>query len=305
MKRVDPELFDVSIIGGGPAGLSAGITLGRACRRVVLFDNGHPRNAASQAVHCFLGSEGVSPSKLRQSGAAQAESYGVKLVNGKITAVLRNEQVGSKQFLVRYAAGEFSSRTVLFATGVRDVRPTIQGLNEFYGTSVHHCPYCDGWEHRDKRLAVIGKSPVELGLTLSNWSQKITVCTNGEPLKKKDAELLARNRIEYCTQPIHSLRGTSGKLECIQFEDGSTIDCDALFFSSDQQQRSNLPDRLGCEHDDKGHVKTDKSQCTNIEGVFLAGDADGEVQFAIAAAAEGAIAAVAIDEWLRVQDIKR
>jgi thioredoxin reductase len=297
--------YDVSIVGGGPAGLSAAIALGRARRRTVLFDDGHPRNAAAHAVHCFLGSEGISPSELRRLGADQARYYGAKLVNKQVTAVLRDDQNDPTRFITKTEDGEFSSRAVLFATGVRDVLPSIPGLTDYYGMSIHHCPYCDGWEHRDERLAALGQSPVELGLTLTNWSRDVTVCTNGELLEEEDAARLARNEVGSRTQRIESLEGAAGKLQRIRFEDGSTLACDALFFSSDQHQRSRLPASLGCECNDKGLVQTDKSQCTSIEGVFLAGDADGEVQFAIAAAAEGAIAAVTIDKWLRKHDLKK
>jgi thioredoxin reductase len=128
---------------------------------------------------------------------------------------------------------------------------------------------------------------------------------NGDELKETDAKLLFSHGFNHRKERIARLVGAGGKLQQIEFVDGSSLGCDALFFSSDQQQRSKLPEMLGCLCDEKGHIKTDNSQCTNMEGVFLAGDADGEVQFAIAAAAEGAIAAVTIDKWLRQQDFDK
>jgi thioredoxin reductase len=300
---MNSSYFDIGIVGGGPAGLSAAITLGRAHRRVVLFDDGHPRNGPSRAVHCFLGSEGVAPTELRESGRADARHYGVELIDSEVTKIGCDKNARESHFTIHTCDQHFNTRAVLFATGVRDVLPAINGLKELYGSSVHHCPYCDAWEHNGERLAVIGKKPIELALTLKIWSKNVTVCTNGDELNETDAKVLFSHGLNHRTQTIARLVGAGRQLQQIEFVDGSSLACDALFFSSDQQQRSDLPRLLGCECDDAGHVKTDNSQCTSIEGVFLAGDADGEVQFAIAAAAEGAIAAVTIDKWLRKQDV--
>jgi len=296
--------FEVAVVGGGPAGLSGAITLGRARRRVVLFDDGRPRNEKAQGVHCFLGSEGIKPSELRARGRADAEKYGVELIDSEVLSVRCSDDGTQRRFIVKTHEADYEVRALLLATGIRDVLPDIPNISDFYGESVHHCPYCDGWEESGRRIATVGKNPIDLAVILKSWSDDVVVCSNGDEIEHAELEKLSANNIPFFTEKIESLVGSDRRLREIRFAGGSSIKCDAIFFSSDQQQRSEIPSVLGCECDEKGHTKTDNTQCTNIEGVFLAGDADGEVQFAIVAAAEGATAGVMIDRWLRSKDQK-
>jgi thioredoxin reductase len=295
--------FDVAIIGAGPAGLSAAITLGRARRRVVVFDHGKPRNHAARAVHCFLGLDGLSPWELRERGRNEASAYGVTFVDAEVTAArcLTKDRSELTAFAVATEERETHVRSLLLATGMIDQLPSIPGLKEAYGTVVHHCPYCDGFEHRDQSLVALGsaESAPKLGATLLGWSSQVTVCTNGRPLAEGARFRLARLGIAYRDERIHELVGES---KMIRFEDGTSASCEALFFSSDQSQKSTLPQMLGCECDGEGLMVTRGKQCTNICGVYLAGDADGDVQFSVVAAAEGAIAATAINQDLLDQD---
>ena len=300
--------YDVAIVGGGPAGLSAAITLGRACRRVILFDHGKPRNYAAHAVHCYLGVEGSTPAELRERGRNQARSYGVVIEDAEVLRVGQtpSTRTGRSSFEIETTTKQLIVRALILATGMIDELPDIHGIKDFYGHSVHHCPYCDGWEHRGERLIALGKasSVTDLALTLRGWSDRVTVCTNGEIIGDKDRERLKRNDIAFRELKISRLAGDNGKLQQLVFEDDSDLECDALFFSSDQAQRSSLPAMLGCETDDEGQFVTGKKHCSAVEGVYLVGDADGDVQFAIVAAAEGAVAATAVDEALRKQDTK-
>jgi thioredoxin reductase len=295
--------YDVAIIGAGPAGLSAAITLGRACRRVLVLDHGQPRNFAANAVHCYLGLDGVAPVRLRELGRSEASRYGVTFLDAEVTNA-RRTSTGRTGFAIDAFGQTFAVRAVLLATGVRDVLPKIPGINAFYGASVHHCPYCDGWEHKDQHLIALGcgQAVVELAITLSAWSTQVTACTNGEPLSVESQQCLERNRLGYRGEKIVKLRGAAQALQQIEFADGTSLACQALFFSSGQGQRSPLPDLLSCDRDEKGLVATRRKQCTSVEGLFIAGDADGDVQFAIVAAAEGAIAATAIHEHLLKED---
>jgi thioredoxin reductase len=185
-----------------------------------------------------------------------------------------------------------------------DVLPDISGIKEFYGTSVHHCPYCDGWEHKDQRLIALGRASTvaKLAMTLAAWSKHVTACTNGEQLSVDNQSLLRRHGINYRQEPIGRLYGDRRALKGLEFADSMRLPAEALFFSSDQSQRSQLPRLLGCDYDEEDLVVTHQKQCTSVEGVFIAGDADGDVQFAIVAAAEGAIAATAIHEYLLKQE---
>ncbi|HJQ78733.1 MAG TPA: NAD(P)/FAD-dependent oxidoreductase [Lacipirellulaceae bacterium] len=299
--------YDVAIVGGGPAGLSAAVVLGRSRRRVVVFDDGKPRNYAAQGVHCYLGQEGIEPNSLRELGRNAARHYGVELLDAKVVAARRIDRDGDAAdgFELQTSDRSFIVRALLLCTGLMDGLPDIPNLREFYGRSVHHCPYCDGWEHRDKRLAALGdgEHATKLALSLLTWSRDVTACTNGEPLAEKHRRLLDRHGVTYREEPILRLQGVDGTLEEIMFTTGPSLKCDAVFFSSDKVQRSPLPAMLGCELDDEGLARTGKRQTTCINGLYLAGDADGDAQFAIVAAAEGAIAGTAINAALQKEEL--
>jgi thioredoxin reductase len=296
--------YDVAIVGGGPAGLSAAVVLGRSRRRVVLFDHGQPRNYAAQGVHCYLGHDGIGPNSLRELGRNEARQYGAELIDAKVLAARRLAAVGKKLagFEVQTMGHSFIVRTLLLCTGVVDLLPEIPNLGEFYGRSVHHCPYCDGWEHRDERLVAFGdktKSVVKLASSLRSWSPHVTACTNGGRPSDEERDALERNGIALRKERVAGLNGIDGRLAEVLFERGQPLKCDALFFSSGQFQQSPLGTQLGVERDEREQLQTGKKQTTGINGLFLAGDADGEVQFAIVAAAEGAVAGVAINEALQ------
>jgi thioredoxin reductase len=298
--------YDVAVVGAGPAGLSAAITLGRACRRVLVLDHGQPRNVAANAVNCYLGRDGVAPTYLRELGRREASRYGAMFLDAEVTNArcTIEERDRSTRFTIDAAGRTFEVRAMLLATGVVDVLPRIPGVDEFYGKSVHHCPYCDGWEHKNRHLIALGNGPavVELALTLAGWSKQVTACTNGETLSLESQQCLERNRLGYRHERIARFCGVEQALQQIEFADGTGLACDALFFGSSQGQRSQLPRLLGCDYDKEGLVITRQKQCTSVEGVFIAGDADGDVQFAIVAAAEGATAATAIHKYLLNQE---
>jgi thioredoxin reductase len=299
--------YDVAIVGGGPAGLSAAIVLGRSRRRVVLFDDGKPRNYAARGVHCYLGRDGIEPNALRDVGRKEAAHYGVKLVDAKVLAARRLSESGKTLagFEAQTSDHTFVARALLLCTGVVDVLPDIPNLREFYGRSVHHCPYCDGWEHRDEHLvafAETAKSAAKLALSLRTWSPHVTACSHGDPFDDAESASLTSSNVAFRQERIVEVRGSDGVLEAVSFESGLPLKCDALFFSSDQFQRSPLAEQLGVKSDDDDLMRTGKKQNTGIRGLFLAGDADGEVQFAIVAAAEGAVAAVAINHVLQEDD---
>jgi thioredoxin reductase len=301
--------FDTAIVGGGPAGLSAAIVLGRSCRRVILFDHGQPRNYAAEGVHCFLGHDGIAPLELRNIGRKEAEKYGVKIIDAKVVTARGDCSKDDEtiDFEIEIEGQTFSSRTMLLATGVRDELPDIPQFKDFYGRSVHHCPYCDGWEHRDERLVAFGKGNIaaKLALELRTWSLQVIACSNGEPLAEDDRRTLTQLNIDCREEKVAQLVGDDGRLRRIEFDAGPPLECDALFFSTGQGQRSCLVESLGCERDEDDLVKKEGKQHTCVDGLFIAGDADCDVQFAVVAAAEGAVAAAAIKNYLQKDDVRR
>lgn len=305
-RPISNTSLDVIIVGGGPAGLSAALVLGRCRRRTILFDAGHPRNEASRALHGYLTRDGISPAEFLKIGREQLARYDtIEIRSAKVTDVER----GDRRFTVTIETGEqFSSRMLLLATGLVDELPQIEGFRQFYGVTAHNCPYCDGWEHRDQPLAVLGcsKDAAELALELLLWSKDVILCTNGAPECGHDVlDPMERNGVRIVAAPIKRLEGIGDRLERIRFEDSSEIARAAIFFSPGQHQRSHLAEQLGCEFcETDGCIQCGENAATNVPGVYAAGNATRGVQLVIAAAAEGMQAAFAINTALLEADAK-
>jgi thioredoxin reductase len=299
-------MYDVIIVGAGPAGLSAALILGRCRRSVLMCDTGKPRNAASHAMHGYLTRDGIPPGEFLAIGRKELERYD--------TVELRHIRVESAQcrengrFEVTLADGQcVVSRKLLIATGVVDNVPQLDGIGPLYGRSVFHCPYCDGWEVRDEPIAIYGRGDrgVGLSLELTVWSRDLVLCTDGPAgIEDTDRERLERNGIAVREQKITRLEGEDGILRCVVFEGGETLPRRALFFTTGQLQRSELAVALGCEINDKGTVHTGKYETTHLPGLFVAGDASRAVQWVIVAASEGAEAAFAINTDLIKEDLR-
>jgi thioredoxin reductase len=294
-------VFDVVIAGGGPAGLSAALMLGRCRRQVLLCDAGTPRNAASEALHGYLTRDGINPLEFLRVGREELRQYGIAPREATVAEITTVEN----GFAVQLEGGErVDARKVLIASGVRDLVPEVPGIRECYGKSVHHCPYCDGWEVKDRRLLVLGQGQAAAGLSLSlkTWSADVAIATNGRArIPPSQRAQLARERIEVDERPISHLSHDAGRARQLHFKAGDARDCDAIFFTAGQSPQCELPRRLGCEFTRKGTVKTDHLGQTCVPGVYVVGDASHDVQFVVVAAAEGAKAAVAINKALQAQ----
>ena len=300
----DSPLYDAIIAGGGPAGLSAALVLGRCRRRVLVCDAGKPRNAASPGVHGFLTRDGVLPEELRRLGRQQVEPYGVELASRQVL----DAKVEPGGFAVTLDDGRrLRCRKLLIATGVVDQVPDIPGAREMYGSSVFHCPYCDGWELRDQPVAVYGRrlDAANLALGLTNWTRDVVLLTDGPSrMNRQRRDRLARNGIGVREEPVKLFEGRDGVLERVVFWRGEPLARRGLFFRTSQYQRSPLAEKLGCEFNRKGTVRTDRLSATCVPGLYCAGDASEDVQLAIVAAAEGAKAAFAIDQVLQKEDLR-
>lgn len=299
-------MYDVIIVGAGPAGLSAALMLGRSRRRVLVCDTGHPRNAASHAMHGFLSRDGVDPReflKISRDQIRQYDSVGLRDVE-VVDAACRSDA----RFDVRLAGGEtLVSRKLLIATGVVDNLPDIDGFRELYGQSVFHCPYCDGWEVRDQPLAVYGRGARGLGLSLelTGWSRDLVLCTDGpSEIAPDDRARLAHAGIGLREDRVARLDGRDGVLQHVVFAGGAILPRRALFFTEGQTQQSPLARALGCRMSEKGTVQTGKYEATHLPGLYVAGDASRAVQWVVVAAAEGAEAAFAINTDLIKEDLE-
>jgi thioredoxin reductase len=296
-------MYDVVIVGAGPAGLSAALFLGRCRRAVLVCDNGHPRNEASQAMHGFLTRDGMPPLEFLRRAREELRPYtSVEFLDVTVTDA---RCTADGRFETTLETGEtIESRKLLIATGVRDNLPEVRGMRELYGRSVFHCPYCDGWECRDKRLAVFGRNAVPLALSLKTWSPHVVLCSQGRQPDGAARRRLAANAIGLRRSPVVRLAHVDGHATAIEFADGDTLPCDAVFFSTGQHPQDTLAERLGCVFNRKGTVNTGTLCDTNVPGVFVAGDASRDAQFVVVAAAEGIKAAVAINKALQRAELR-
>lgn len=292
--------YDVVIVGGGPAGLSAALMLGRSTRKVLVVDNGEYRNEATPASHGFLTQDGTSPADMRRIGREQLAQYPVRVVQDRVTTVTP----ALRGFAVQLAKNDsVMARKVILATGVTDTLPTIPGLSEVWGKSVWPCPYCDAWEVRGQPLGVLGRDGADLAVQLLTWSKDIIYFTNTPMIATDEAKLRAVN-IPVVRVGVQSLQSTGGILR-VWLMSGSYIDRRALFIKSALRQRSDLAVQLGLQERGSDVIRHGPRGDTSVPGVYIAGDTSQEHFFAITAAAEGANVGVAVNEELHREDVQR
>jgi thioredoxin reductase len=264
---------DAIIVGGGPAGLAAALTLGRSRRRVLVLDDGQGRNAPAAAVHNLLGHDGTPPEELRRLGRAQLARYpGVRF---RRDTVVGADALAEDGFRLALGGGDrVEARRLVLATGLADELPAIDGLAALWGRSAFHCPYCHGFEVSGRRLAVLGAGPerVRLALQLTGFTDDLVLCGNGEPLPRDLAELLAANGVQVREEAVARFEGGDGRLERIVLAGGEALDRDAVFIATVLHQRSDLAARLGCALLPDGCVEVDELARTTVPGVYAAGD---------------------------------
>lgn len=290
-------ILDCAVIGGGPAGLNASLVLGRSRRKTIMFDDNKPRNAVTSEAHGFITRDGIDPQELKRIAQEELNRYpDVKIEKQRVLNVRKEQQL----FYIETENGAFyKARKVILATGFKEVLPDINHLKDFYGTSLFSCPFCDGWELRDRPLVVIAEIPgaFHMAKVASNWTDDLIVCTNGKPILSADEkEVLEKNGIKVNEKKIRSLTGTNGKLEAIEFVGGEHLFRTGGFAASQWIQASAIGESLGCKLNERGGVEADRFRRTNVEGVFACGDTvmDGPSQLIIAAA-EGSMAGIGVN----------
>jgi thioredoxin reductase len=265
--------FDVIIIGGSYAGLSAAMALGRALRKVLIIDNGLPCNRMTPHAHNFITHDGDTPAYIAQLSREQVLQYPtIRFHKGKAIS-------GSKiahGFIITTEAGEsFSSTKILFATGIADRLPAIKGFAECWGISALHCPYCHGYEVKHENIGILGNGEMGFMITrlLSNWTKTLQLFTNGKStLSAEQSEKLRQHGIPIIENEIEELVHTNGNLSAIRFTNGEVKELTAVFSKIPFTQHTDIPQHLGCALTEQGFIQVDEFQRTTIPGVFAAGD---------------------------------
>lgn len=265
--------FDVIIIGGSYSGLAAGMALGRALKRVLIIDGGQPCNLQTPYSHNFITHDGKKPAEIARLAKQQVENYAtVKFLRGIATAGAKTKNA----FQIQTDAGDtFTAKKLIFATGIKDVLPAIDGFSECWGISVLHCPYCHGYEVRNESTGVLGNGEqgFEFAKLISNWTSDLTLYTNGKSVLSGEQTLkLSRRNIRIIETEIERLEHSEGRIENIHFKDGTRTSVRALYAQNTFEQHCRIPESLGCELNHEGYLRTDHAQKTTVPGVFACGD---------------------------------
>ncbi|MEX3625532.1 NAD(P)/FAD-dependent oxidoreductase [Viridibacillus arvi] len=291
-------IFDCIIIGAGPAGLSASLTLGRARRNIAIFDNGTNRNKVTQESHGFITRDGIKPQEFKEIGLNELKNYtSVSYFQKTITEIIKDSS--DELFIAKTEDGqEFVAEKVILATGIQEVF-SFQSVREYYGKSIFSCPYCDGWELRDKPLVVMADNEahiMHLAKLVYNWSKDLVVLTNGVELSKDGARILQKRNIKVKMEPIKKLIGDDGYLQKIEFVSGETISRSGGFVVPSFYRPNQFVEQLGCRVHENGVVETDGSSRTSQKNVYIAGETEKSGPSSLMfAAADGSKAAFSVN----------
>jgi thioredoxin reductase len=289
--------YDVAVIGGGAAGLSAALVLTRARRRVVVIDAGEPRNAPAAHMQGFLSRDGTAPARLLEEGRAEVAGYGAEIVAERVERI----EAG---FAVHLASGRtLHARRVLVTTGLRDELPDVPGLRDRWARDVLHCPYCHGYEVRDRPLGVLGT--LHLGLLLPQWSADVVFFPHRTELSADERERLLARGVHIADGEVTGLAVDGDALRGVELADGRVVPREVLFVGPRFVPRDGLLAGLGCATGDDGWVRTDPTGRTSVPGVWAAGNVVDPRAQVVTAAGMGSAAAIALNADLVQEDVQR
>jgi thioredoxin reductase len=295
--------FEIIIIGGSYAGLSAALSLGRSLRNVLIIDGGISCNRQTPHSHNFITQDGKTPKQIAAIAKEQVGQYeNVKFYTGTADSATRKEN----RFEVKTDAGDLLySRKLIIATGLKDIMPEIKGFAECWGISVIHCPYCHGYEVRNEKTGILGNGDYgfEFSRLVSNWTKNLTLYTNGKStLTVERTEKLRKNNISIVENEIQRLEHADGRIQNIIFSDNSKTSISAIYAKPAVTQHSEIPSQLGCELTEQGRVKVDTSQKTTVDGVFACGDCSNSARDLALAVSSGMIAGGSCNKELIVEE---
>ena len=300
--NIHNEMYDVVIVGGGAAGLSAALVLGRARRRIAVIDGGAPRNAPAAHMQGFLSRDGMPPAELLAAGRAEVTGYGVAIFNGHVQSI-------EPGFVVRLADGQvLTARRILVATGVGDELPDIPGVRERWGKDLLHCPYCHGWEVRDQPLGVLGTHPMAVlhAQLVRQWSNDVTYFVHTNDLPAIEHAQMEARGIHIVHGEVARLVIDDDQLTGVELTDGRVVPRTAVFIRPGNRPHADgLLAGLGCRLDSAGFVTVDATWQTSTPGVWAAGNVVDPRAQVITSAGAGSAAAIAINADLVQDDVAR
>lgn len=295
--------FDVIIIGGSYSGLSAAMSLGRALRQVLVIDSGLPCNRQTPHSHNFITQDGEKPAVISAKAKLQVQVYKtVQFYTGLAVKAIKKD----KGFEITTENGAvFTSRKIVFATGVKDLLPDVAGFAECWGISVIHCPYCHGYEVKNEKTAILANGEIgfEYAKLISNWTKDVRLCTNGKSgLTPEQLQILKDHDISILEDEIDSFEQNQGYISNIIFKSGQKVDVKTVYARPPFEQHCTLPQDLGCEINDQGLLKVDMMQKTNVPGIYASGDCTTQMRSVAMAVSTGSFAGAVLNKELIDED---
>lgn len=302
----DIQKFDAIIVGGSYSGLAATMAMGRALMQVLVIDSEKPCNAQTPHSHNFLTQDGNTPAGIASLAKEQLRQYpNVKFIKGLATNGRKTED----GFEIRLETGEIvKGKIIIFATGIRDIMPNIDGFSECWGISAIHCPYCHGYEVRNTTTGILanGEQGYEFAKLISNWTKDLTLFTNGiASLTHDQLVLLEKNKISIVEKEIKALEHTNGQISEVIFTDGTHRNLNALYAPRPFEQHCTIPESLGCEITSEGYIKTDEFQQTSVPGIYACGDNTTRIRTVANAVAMGTAAGMAASKKLILEQFSK
>lgn len=296
---MEQQNFEVIIIGGSYAGLAAAMALGRSLRKVLVIDAGKPCNRQTPHSHNFLTQDGKTPMEISSLAREQVEAYEtISFYSDTVTSAKKSDP----GFLIKTKNGStFSGQKLIFATGIKDILPEIPGIQECWGISVIHCPYCHGYEVRHEKTGILanGEFGFEFGKMITNWTNDLTLYTNGKStLTPEQTEKLLSKNVIISEKKIIQIIHQDGKIQSLVFEDGSQEKIKALYAKPEFEQSTPLISELGCELKENGYVDIDQLHKTSVSGIYACGDNTNMFRSVAFAVSSGTMAGAACNKEL-------
>lgn len=295
--------YDVIIVGGSYSGLSAGMALGRALKKVLIIDDGKPCNRQTPYSHNFITHDGKTPLEIATIARNQLQLYNTLEFFNAVATTVGEIKNG---FEIQVSSGEtFSAKKIIFATGIRDMLPDIDGMATCWGISVLHCPYCHGYEVRHEKTGVLANGVIGFDFTrlISNWTNDLTLFTNGSStLTAEQRSKLQEHHIDIIEKEIDKLEQVAGYIRHIIFKDGTKFSIKALYASVPFEQHCTIPETLGCRLTEEGYIQVDTLLETTISGIYACGDNVTTMRTVTNAVAMGTAAGISVSKKLTFEN---